>query len=112
MVLQTAADLWLTLSDTLGPASGFSLFSPRGLHWISCQVGSTELAEFVLNQARKYMLGRSEEMVSMLQYLSPEVRAALPSKASADVAVDCKAPPCVRKRTLKLTVFIKTSSDL
>ena len=112
VVPRTVADLLLTISDLLGPASGFSLFSPRGLQWISSKVGSTELAEFVLNRTRKYMLGWSEEMVSMSRYLSPEVRTALPSKASADVAVDCKVSPCVWKRISRLTVIIETSSDL
>jgi hypothetical protein len=85
----------LTTPGKLGPASGFSLFSPRGLQWISSQIGSTELADFILSRARTYMLSWSEEMISMWRYLSPEPQAPLPPKASADIAVDCKDPPSV-----------------
>ncbi|KAJ5293676.1 hypothetical protein N7508_008497 [Penicillium antarcticum] len=75
-------------STFIGPASGFSLFSPSGLQWISSQIGSTELADFILNRSRIYMLSWSEEMISMWRHLTPELQAPLPPKASADIAID------------------------
>ena len=112
VVPRTVADLLLIISDLLGPASGFSLFSPRGLQWISSKIGSTELAEFVLNRTRKYMLGWSEEMVSMSAIYPPRFEQRFRQKLPQMLQSTVRSSPCVWKRISKLTVIIETSSDL
>ncbi|RHZ67185.1 Zn(II)2Cys6 transcription factor, partial [Aspergillus thermomutatus] len=55
-----------------GSASGFGLFSPRGLQWVSSITHSTELLEFLSNRVQTYMIGWSEEMMSTWQHLGPD----------------------------------------
>jgi hypothetical protein len=79
------------LNRTSGPSSGFSLFSPQGLKWISDRTGTNEIKQFIqtLAGAREnpWPVSRSTDL---FHTMSPMEREPLPSKETADVFVDCK----------------------
>lgn len=79
----------LKLLLTLGASSGFSLFSPQGLQWISAKTGSDDLSQFIGTLARS---GRSEslsEQPDLWSSHSPSEREPLPTKYIADLYIQC-----------------------
>lgn len=72
-------------SRYLGASSGFSLFSPQGLQWISEKTGSNELAKFISSissNLQSYMPKNSS--AELYRPLYPSEREPLPPKVVAD----------------------------
>ncbi|RFU31904.1 hypothetical protein B7463_g4414, partial [Scytalidium lignicola] len=71
-------------SHFLGASSGFSLFSPQGLQWISDRTGSDELSRFITTLTKTGIRPLSHGPSELWYTLSPSEREPLPSKHVAE----------------------------
>jgi hypothetical protein len=62
------------LLSTLGSSSGFSLFSPQGLQWISERTGSDELIQFISTLLREARNCAPENATELWPPASPTER--------------------------------------
>ncbi|KAH8586014.1 fungal-specific transcription factor domain-containing protein [Bisporella sp. PMI_857] len=71
----------------LGASSGFTLFSPQGLRWISERTGSNELSELITSFGRGAGGPWSQPKVNFWHPIPPCDREPLPSRELADIYV-------------------------
>jgi len=85
----TFAPVHTLKSSTLGASSGFSLFSPQGLQWISEKTGNNDLSQFIGKLARSGRGTSFPEQADLWSSLPPSEREPLPEKYIADLYVQC-----------------------
>lgn len=83
-----------------GSASGFSIFSPRGLNWIAEKVGTDHFTKVIASIPRMSEKSFGFLGAQMWRPLSIEERGQLPPRETALIYVDgeCRLPPYVQSR--------------
>lgn len=77
------------LISIIGSSSGFSLFSPQGLEWITQKTGSDELLRFLDELAVNVQASSDKITTELYRPLFASEREPLPPKHIADRYVDC-----------------------
>jgi hypothetical protein len=75
---------------TSGASSGFSLFSPQGLQWMSERTGNDALPQFISGMTRTMRDPMPNGTAELWHKISPSKLEPLPLKEIADVYVQCR----------------------
>lgn len=73
-----------------GSSSGFSIFSPQGLQWISERTGNTELKQYIKSVAKAHKATKISGKVELWSPMPASAREPLPPKDVADPWIRCK----------------------
>jgi hypothetical protein len=81
-----------------GASSGFSIFSPSGLKWISEITGDDDFQKWIFNILDHDDHSEKISNPSMFHTMSDAEREPLPSQDIADLLVQCRLPPLLPYR--------------